>query len=61
MGAPLYVSSINYGINVPQFHYYVFHKVGPEVDDNMLTTISKTGMRKIIMNSTIHLQMRKGL
>ena len=41
MGDHLYGSSIHYGINVPQFHYAGFHKVGTEFDEDMLIAVSK--------------------
>ena len=41
MGDPIYGSSINYLIDVPQFHYYDVHTVGPEFDEDMLINIGK--------------------
>ena len=34
-------SSIHDGIYVPKFHYEEVYKVGPEFDEDMLTTIVK--------------------
>ena len=61
MGYHIYGSYIYYEINLPQFHYYGVHKVGPDFDWDMLTTIGKNRMMKIIMNPTIHFITRKGL
>ena len=41
MGDHLDVSSIRYGIDVPQFNYYGVHTVGNEFDEDMLMTIGK--------------------
>ena len=34
-------SSIHYGIDVQQFHYYGVHKIGSEFDTDMLMNIGK--------------------
>ena len=61
MGDHLDYSSIHDVIDVPQFHYDGFHKVGPEFDKDMLINIGKTWMKKIMMNFTTHFRMRKGI
>ena len=61
MGDNLYGSSIHDGIDVPKFHYYGIHTVGPYFDEGMFMTIGKTGMRNRILNSAIHFRMRKEL
>ena len=37
----LYVSSIHYGIDAPQFHYDGVHTVDPEFDEYIFTTIGE--------------------
>ena len=61
MGNHLYDSSVYDGIYLPHFHFDGVHTAVPDFDENMLMTIDKTGMRKRIINSTIHLIMRKGI
>ena len=61
MGDHLDYSSIHDVIDVPQFHYDGFYKVGPEFDKDMLINIGKTWMKKIMMNFTTNFRMRKGV
>ena len=57
----LYGSSLHDGSDVPKFHYYGFHTVGLEFDDDMLMTIGKTGIMKRMMNPTIYFRIGEGI